>query len=190
MSNNQPNPFNLPQCKLVESLEYKDMEGLVKPEIHVDEFASQMGEDDDIITISFFVRDPQAATDLVNWFERGYDWVIDADRSPGEIKTNRYLVYVELRRRRAAADYVQELLDDMSTLTEFTPEEWTMVYDGKDVPYSKEEFERLVPLSPREYRERREHDLNEMRTAAGLPVKAAKKASKDLHSLQAAAGIL
>lgn len=189
MSNNQPNPFNRPLCNLVESLEYKDMEGLVKPEIHVDEFASNMGDDDDIITVSFYVRDPQAATDLVSWFERGYDWVIDADRSPGEIKTNRYLVYVELRRRRAAADFVNELLDDMSTLTEFDADEWTMVYDGKEVPYSKEEFERLVPLSPREYRERKEHDLNEMRVAAGLPVKAT-KANKDLQSLQAAAGIL
>ena len=189
MSNNQPNPFSHLRCNLAESLEYKDMEGLVKPEIHVDEFASKMGDDDDIITISFYVRDPQAASDLVNWFERGYDWVIDADRSPGEIKTNRYLVYVELRRRRAAADFVNELLDDMSTLTEFDAGDWSMVYDGKEVPYSKEEFERLVPLSPREYRERKEHDLNEMRVAAGLPVKAS-KASKDLQSLQAAAGIL
>jgi len=31
------------------------------------------------------------------WFEKGYDFVVDADRSPGEIKPNRYLVYVELR---------------------------------------------------------------------------------------------
>ena len=73
------------------------MEGLLKPEIHVDEFTSKMGEDDDIIVVSFFVRDPNAAKDLMNWFEKGYDFVIDADRSPGEIKPNRFLVYVEIR---------------------------------------------------------------------------------------------
>ena len=71
-----------------EALGYKDMEGLLKPTIHVDEFTSKMGEDDDIIVLSFFIRDPGAAKDLMNWFEKGYDFVIDADKSPGEIKPN------------------------------------------------------------------------------------------------------
>ena len=60
MDNNSP---------LFESLEFKDMEGLLKPTIHVDEFSSKMGDDDDIVVVSFFVRDPQAAKDLMNWFE-------------------------------------------------------------------------------------------------------------------------
>ena len=88
------------------------MEGLIKPVIHVDEFTSKMGEDDDIIVLSFFLRDPTAAKDLMNWFERGYDFIIDADRSPGEIKTNRYLVFVEIRRRSSAGAQVTQLLDD------------------------------------------------------------------------------
>ena len=53
---------------LFESLGYKDMEGLMKSVIHVDEFTSKMGDDDDVIVVSFFVRDPQAAKDLMNWF--------------------------------------------------------------------------------------------------------------------------
>ena len=40
---------------LLESLQYKDLEGLMKPTIHVDEFSSKMGDDDDIIVVSFFV---------------------------------------------------------------------------------------------------------------------------------------
>ena len=51
---------------IFENLGYKDMEGLLKPEIHVDEFTSKMGDDDDIIVVSFFVRDPDAAKDLMN----------------------------------------------------------------------------------------------------------------------------
>ena len=184
------NPFNHLQSKLLESLEYKDMEGLIKPEIHIDEFESQMGDEDDIITISFFVRDPAAATDLVNWFERGYDWVVDADKSPGEIKTNRYLVYVEIRRRSVAVDHVYELLEDLETLTEFGPKDWTMVYRDESMPFTKENFERVVPLSPKLYRERYDGDLNEMRIAAGLPVKAKQQTSEDLLALQAAAGII
>jgi hypothetical protein len=50
-----------------------------------------MGDDDDIIVASFFVRSQQAARDLMNWFEKGYDWVMDADVSPGEISPGRYL---------------------------------------------------------------------------------------------------
>ena len=115
---------------LSESLGFKDLDGLMKPTVHVDEFSSKMGDDDDVIVISFFVRDQQAAKDLMNWFEKGYDFVLDADRSPGEIKPSRYLVYVEMRRRSAAPQYVAELIDDLETLTEHESEDWTMRYDG------------------------------------------------------------
>ena len=175
---------------LLEGLGYKDLEGILKPTIHIDEFSSKMGDDDDIIVLSFFTRDKAAAKDLMNWFEKGYDFVLDADQSPGEIKPNRYLVYVEMRRRRAAPEQVNELLGDLGTLTEFDPEDWTMVYKEKTHPWSTEEFARLVPLSPREYRERTERDLNEWRTAAGLPVKATYERDDAIKSIQSAAGIL
>jgi len=177
--------------QLFESLEFKDMEGLLKPTIHVDEFSSKMGDDDDIIVVSFFVRDPQAAKDLMSWFEKGYDFVLDADRSPGEIKPNRYLVYVEMRRRSTAGGNVETLLSDLNTLTEFDVDDWTMHYKGKEVPFSRDEFDRLVPLTPRAYRERYEKDLNEMRGAAGLPVKSTyDQDDRALQAIQSAAGIL
>ena len=174
---------------IAENLGYKDMEGLIKPEIHVDEFTSKMGDDDDIIVVSFFVKDPDAAKDLMMWFEKGYDFVLDADKSPGEIKPNRYLVYVELRRRSTAGAHVQQLLDDLNTLTEFEPKDWTMVYDGKTVPYTQEEFERLVPLSPKSYREQHDEAMNEMRVAAGLPTKAIYEEDDAIKALQTAAGM-
>jgi hypothetical protein len=176
---------------LFESLEFKDMEGLMKPTIHVDEFSSKMGDDDDIIVVSFFVRDAQAAKDLMNWFEKGYDFVLDADRSPGELKPNRYLVYVELRRRSTAGGNVEQLLSDLETLTEFKTDNWTMHYKGKEVPFSRDEFDRVVPLTPRAYRERYEKDLNEMRAQAGLPTKRVyDETDKTLQAIQSAAGIL
>jgi hypothetical protein len=176
---------------LFESLEFKDMEGLMKPTIHVDEFSSKMGDDDDIIVVSFFVRDAQAAKDLMNWFEKGYDFVLDADRSPGEIKPNRYLVYVELRRRSTAGGNVETLLNDLNTLTEFDVTDWTMHYKGKEVPFTRDEFDQLVPLTPRAYRERYEKDLNEMRAAAGMPTKRMyNQDDKALQAIQSAAGIL
>jgi hypothetical protein len=165
------------------------MEGLMKPTIFVDEFAAKMGDDDDLIVISFFVRDLQASKDLMAWFEKGYDFVLDADRSPGEIKPSRYLVYVEIRRRSTAPLNINRLLEDLSSLTEFEPSDWRMHYKDQDVDWSEETFAELVPLTPDAYRERYEGDLNEMRMAAGLPTKAIYELKPDVRSLQAMAGL-
>jgi hypothetical protein len=174
---------------LTESLEYKDLEGMMKDSVHVDEFASKMGDDADIIVLSFYVRNEQASKDLMNWFEKGYDFVVDSDRSPGEIKPGRYLVYVELRRRSTAGEHVAELLGDLNTLTEFEPEDWTMVYQDQEVPFSVETFNQMVPLSPKEYRRQHEGELNEMRVVAGLPTKAVYERDEAIRAFQQAAGI-
>lgn len=174
---------------LKEGLNYKDMEGMMKPTIHVDEFSAKMGDDDDIAVISFFVRDETAARDLVNWFEKGYDFVQDADRSPGEIRPGRYLVYVEIRRRSALADQVGELIDDLSTLTEFEPNDWQMHYKKQMYPFSVDTFRNVVPDSPKKYREEQESGLNEMRTAAGIATKPIYDVDQDIRSLQNIAGI-
>ena len=187
---NKTSNKTLPQSRLLEGLQYRDLEGMMKPTIHVDEFSGKMGDDEDIIVLSFFVRDKQAAKDLVAWFEKGYDFVLDADRSPGEIKPSRYLVYVEMRRRSAAPQYVAELINDLETLTEHEASDWTMKYDGKTQSWSEEAFATTVPLTPDEYRRTHEADLNEWRTAAGLPVKKIHQTRPDLQQLQSAAGIL
>jgi hypothetical protein len=174
---------------LREALEYKDMEGMIKPTLHIDEFASKMGDDDDIIVASFFVRSQQAARDLMNWFEKGYDWVMDADVSPGEIAPGRYLVYIEMRRRSSAGARLADAIQDLETLTELKPADWTMHYGDETVPFSRETFDRLVPLSPKEYRARKEKDLNEMRTAAGIDTVPVFERDRDIRQLQSAAGI-
>ena len=178
--------------QLFESLGFRDLEGLLKPTIHVDEFSSKMGDDDDIIVISFFVRDAQAAKDLMMWFEKGYDFVLDADRSPGEIRPGRYLVYVELRRRSTAGGNVEQLLDDLNTLTEFEDRAaWTMHYRDQEIPFTRDAFDATVPLTPRAYRERYEKDLNEVRVAAGLPVVTTyDRQDHALQTIQSAAGII
>lgn len=161
----------------------------MKPTIHVDEFASKMGDDDDIIVLSFFVRSKMAAKDLANWFEKGYDFVMDADTSPGEISPGRYLVYVEIRRRSSAGRWIASMIDDLETLTEFKPSDWIMSYENKDYPFSQEEFDKIVPTSPKQYRQEKQQDLNEMRTAAGIQPVQIYKRSRDIQQLQAAAGI-
>jgi hypothetical protein len=96
-----------------------------------------------------------------------------------------------MRRRNAAPRQIEEILDDLGTLTEYDSDEWTMVYKKKKNKWSPETFAELVPLTPNEYRERTEGDLNEMRIAAGIDTKPIyTTVSKDLQALQSAAGIL
>lgn len=174
---------------LLEGLQYKDMDGMMKSTIHIDEFSSKMGDDADIIVVSFFVRDLQAAKDLVGWFEKGYDFVLDADRSPGEIKPSRYLVYVELRRRSAVPGQIQDLLTDLGTLTEFEPKDWTMRYEGRDHAWDEDNFAKIVPCTPNEYRRTHEEDLNDVRSAAGIAPKKIHEPTTESLSLQSLAGI-
>jgi hypothetical protein len=175
---------------LKEGFSYKDLTGMMKNTIHIDEFSSKMGDDDEIVVASFYVRDKQAAEDLVDWFEKGYDFILDADMSPGEVKPNRYLVYVEMKRRSSTGAKLNEILDDFSTLTEYEGSQWTMHYEGKDYEWNPDTFKEMVPDSPAEYRARKEAKLNEMRIASGLPTKDVYERTSDIKKLQNAAGVI
>jgi len=175
---------------LNEGLGYQDLKKMLKPEIHIDEFASKMGDDDKISVVSFLTKSQAAASDLVNWFETGYDFVMDADKSPGEIKHNRYVVYVEIQRRTSLPEKIQEMLDDLQTLTEFKLEDWTVVYGKKEMPFSIENVKNVVPLSPKEYRRRTETDLNTMREAAGMSAVSTYEKTSDIADIQEQAGII
>lgn len=179
---------------LNEGLQYKDMVGLVKPTLHIDEFVSKMGNDDDIMVLSFYVKSERVAEDLINWFEKGYDFVLDADRSPGEIKPNRYLVYLEIQRRTRAVRQIKEMLEDLETLTEHELENWVITFKEQDMEFDEQVLADTLILSPREWRENEEEkdfSMNEMRVAAGIPVKTKdRKPDELLDTIRSQAGIL
>ena len=57
-----------------------------------------MGSDEDIVVVSFSVMEEQASKDLVDFIEKGYNFVLDADATPGEIDQGVYKVFVEMER--------------------------------------------------------------------------------------------
>ena len=77
---------------------------MVHNELHVDEFKSKMGNDEDMVVLSFKVGGKEPAIDLVNFIEKSYDWVIDADTSSGEMEDGDYIVFVEMERNRVDDD--------------------------------------------------------------------------------------
>ena len=81
---------------LLEGLELGDLKRLIHTELHIDEFKSKLGRDEDVCVISFKVTGKEPGNDLVNFIEKGYDWVLDADISSGEMDDGSYIVFAEL----------------------------------------------------------------------------------------------
>jgi hypothetical protein len=179
---------------LNEGLDYHDLEGIVTPRVTVDEYAAQMGKDSEIVTLAFIVKNKQAGEDLSDWFERGYDFVLDAQVSDGELTSGTYLVFVEMNRRTTVPERIVTLLDDLETLTDIPLKNWTVVVDDEEYEPDVEVLEQVITISPHQYREEVEPDeeeLNEMRERAGLEVKAlhADKQDADIKAFKAMAGL-
>ena len=158
---------------LNEGLDYHDLVGQMIPEVTVDEYAAKMGEDDEIVTLAFTVKGKQVGEDLSDWFERGYDWVLDAQVSDGELVPGKYLVFVEMNRRTSTPERIIELLEDLETLTDLPVKDWTIIVDDEEYEPNVEVLKQKIVLSPHDYRIdiEREEELNEMRVAAGMQPK-------------------
>lgn len=156
-----------------ESLDYMDMVGQVDPTVTIDEYAAKMGPDHEVVTLSFIVKSKLAGDDLVSWFEKGYDFVLDASTSEGELAPGKYVVFVELDRRSRVPQRILEILSDLTTLTDISVNEWKVKIDDKEYPASEEAIRKNIILNPNEYKaeKEKEGELNEMRVAAGLEPK-------------------
>lgn len=181
---------------LFEGLERHDLARLVHPKLHVDEFRSKMGDDANIIVLSFKVKEKNPANDLMNFIERGYEWVLDADVSTGELEDGDYLVFVEMERNTLAAKQIVRLIDDILNLTDQKLSDWNLQYqkNKEELPISVENIRSLIPLSPDEYINRfgqtdSDKDLDQLKENARIKFNK-KAAVNDLtEMLRVAAGI-
>jgi hypothetical protein len=99
------------------SLHANDLRHFVKTVFDIDSFKSKIGDDEDVVTVSFTVDHEDPAKDLENFIEMGYSFVLDADVSPGETDDGTYKVFVELERGRHVAEQIREMLDGIEKLT-------------------------------------------------------------------------
>lgn len=153
-----------------EGLDYQDMKGQIEPMITVDEYKAKMGKDSDIVTVTFIVNSKLAAQDLVSWLEIGYDWVLDASVSEGEIEPGKYLVFVEMNRRTSVPERIVDMLGDLETLTDIPVTDYKVTVDDETYDAEVDTLKQVISLSPHQYRleDEKEKDLNEFRSLAGL----------------------
>jgi translation initiation factor IF-2 len=192
--------------RLFEGLEQGDLKRLVHSELHIDEFKSKLGDDQDVVVISFKVAGKEPAQDLVNFIEKGYDWVIDADVSSGEMDDGDYIVFIEGDRDEKIAERVVEMMSDVMNTTEQKTEEWRVRYhtSQEDHELSLDSLRNLIPSNPEAYRQKfpekdeeeseddnKEHSdkLDKLKSAAGVKVSTKAPKNEFTESLRIAAGI-
>lgn len=175
-----------------EGLEQNDLMRLIHPVIHIDEFKSKMGKDTDVCVISFKVDGKEPALDLVNFIEKGYEWVIDADVSSGEMEDGDFAVFVELERDESLPENVMEMMSDIMNLTGQDLDEWRFCYYTSREKYQldTETLDKMVPLNPKEYsRKFGNEDLDKLKSASGVEVTTKAPKNEFTESLRIAAGI-
>lgn len=174
-----------------EGLDYHAMKGQIDPKITVDEYAAKMGKDSDIVTLTFKVSSKLAADDLVSWLEIGYDFILDASVSDGEIEPGKWLVFVEMKRKHSVPKRIIEVLEDLQTLTDMGVKDYTVEVDDETYDADEDVLRQVIIASPSEYADEKEksQELNEMRTIAGLEIKNTATEDSYIKNIKSMAGM-
>jgi len=141
-----------------DSLKANDLVDLVHNVFEVDNYKSKMGDDADVVVLSFKVESKDPAKDLVGFIEKGYGFVLDADMSPGELDDGKYRVFVELERNHKVVENITELLRGIAKLSgnENFKFRYHKGFDSRDA--SPDVLAEIVPTNPVMYKERMEQE--------------------------------
>jgi len=142
---------NISKSQLDEGLLRGDLKEFVSDIFTVDRYTSKMGEDRDIVVLGFQVKEKFPAVDLMEFIERGYPYVLDADMSTGEEPNGQYQVFVELERDQNLPKNLRHLLAGISQLTDTY--DWRFRYQKAktSVAFDEQSIMENIPMSPEDY---------------------------------------
>jgi len=142
---------NIQKSQLDEGLIRGDLTEFVSDVFTVDRYTSKMGEDRDVLVLGFRVKEKFPAVDLMEFIERGYPYVLDADMSTGEESDGQYQVFVEMERNQNLSKNLKHLLSGISQLTGIY--EWRFRYqkDKNSLAFDEKTITETIPMSPEDY---------------------------------------
>jgi hypothetical protein len=147
--------------KINESLRADDLRDLVKKVFDIDSYKSKIGDDKDICVISFIVDHEDAAKDLENFIEMGYNFVLDADTTPGETDDGKWIVFVEIERTRHLASQIFEIVEGVKKITGLESLRFRYFKNFKSQDATEEKLKEIVPGDKNSYElATEEHQLN------------------------------
>lgn len=136
---------------LSEGLRTGDLENYVSETFTVDRYKSKMGEDSDILVLGFRVREKYPAIDLMEFIEKGYNFILDADMSSGEENDGQYQVFVEIERTPALQEQLTELLGGIGQLCKC--KNWRFRYQSapNSIEFNEGSIKQHIPMTSEDY---------------------------------------
>lgn len=132
-------------------LRSEDLKDLVDRIYEVDSYKSKMGEDKDIVVLSFSCLTEASAKDLMNFIEKGYPFVLDADTTSGEQSDGTYKVFVELEREKRIPEQILEIIDGVQKVAGIPEMKFRYYKSFKSMPSSMETLGETIPLDKEAY---------------------------------------
>lgn len=132
-------------------LQAGDLRNLVYDIFEIDSFKSKMGEDKDIVVLSFSVKSQEPAKDLMNFCEKGFPFVLDADVTSGEQEDGTYKVFVELERGREVPQNITEIVDGVKKLAHIEDLKFRYYKNFNSLPADEQNISETVPLDGQGY---------------------------------------
>ena len=128
-----------------------DLNDLVLPIFEIDSFKSKMGDDKDIVVCSFSCMSEGPAKDLMNFFEKGYPYILDADVTSGEQTDGTYKVFVEIEREKDAVSQIIEMTDGVKNLTGIEELKYRYYKNFSSHNLTQESLSETLPVSSDDY---------------------------------------
>lgn len=150
---------------ITEGLKHKDLDGLIHNTFTIDRYRSKMGEDRKIVVLGFKIKDKYPAIDVMEFIEKGYPFVLDADISSGEEIGGQYSVFVEIQRDKNIFKHINKIINGLDNLTDIDVWKFKYYKDLSSLEFNEENINQKVPQSPEEYDvkvlQKREEDINQ-----------------------------
>lgn len=136
---------------ILEGLRPLDLENTIEDLFEIDNHKSKMGEDRDVCVLTFKISDRNPAKDLMEFIEKGFDFVLDSDVSSGENSDGNYFVFVEIKRTPNLAEHIKEITLGVEKLTGI--KNWKFKYHRSEDSYNLDEdhLRNIIPSTPIDY---------------------------------------
>ena len=134
-----------------EGLKQNDLVNMISSTFSVDQYKSKVGDDKNVVVVSFEVQELLPAKDLSQFLETGHS-ALDIDVSDNPTQDGKFHVFVELERDSKLFERIEKILQDVKrTDNEIDSFKFTSFKNKTPSEWSEEEFNSRVYTSSYEY---------------------------------------
>jgi len=143
------------KSRLEDDLGFGNLEGMIADKFLVDAFQPKICDEKDVMVAAFLARQSDSAGELCDFIAQGPFQFLNVEASTSPDEDGNYVVLVEISRSANMVEHLENLLKYIDQLAHI--DEWYFQPHGKDtaIAWSSDSFHQWVPQSPREFRDRK-----------------------------------